>query len=76
MPSPSHQKSLKFRQQAFEDAEASLRLEGLDPASHPRYQEVKTRLLAGEISFDQAEAALKAQDQSSAPPVATLATFA
>jgi hypothetical protein len=39
-------------EKAFEIAEASLRLEGMKPG--PRYCELKARVLAGEITPDQA----------------------
>jgi hypothetical protein len=52
--------SARTRAQAFEDAEASLRLEGLDPNADPRYLGIKRQLLAGTLTFDEAEAALKA----------------
>jgi hypothetical protein len=51
----------KTRAQAFKDAEASLLLEGLDPKADPSYLEIKRQLLAGTLTFDEAEAAIKAQ---------------
>ena len=51
----------KLRTEAFREAEASLLLEGLDPTTDPRYREIKAKLIAGAISFDEAEAALNAQ---------------
>lgn len=51
---------MKTRAQAFEDAEASLLLEGLDPTVGPRYLEIKQQLIAGTLTFDEAEAAIKA----------------
>ena len=51
----------KARAEAFQDAEASLRLEGLDPTTDSRYLAIKSQLIAGTLSFDEAEAALKAQ---------------
>jgi hypothetical protein len=49
------------RVRAFEEAEASLRLEGLDPMGDVRYCAIKEHLIAGTISFDEAESAIKAQ---------------
>ncbi|MEN5023202.1 antitoxin VbhA family protein [Pantoea agglomerans] len=37
----------------FKKAEASLKLEGMDPSGTPLYESVKKRLLAGEITFEQ-----------------------
>lgn len=45
---------------AYEQAEASLRLEGLDPNSSPIYRSLKEQVIAGTISFDEAGAAIKA----------------
>ncbi len=39
---------------AFEENEASFRLEGLDPSTDPLYQEVKSLRIAGKISADDA----------------------
>jgi hypothetical protein len=39
---------------AFEISEASVRLEGIDPMQSPIYRELKARILAGEITSDQA----------------------
>jgi len=39
---------------AFEISEASVRLEGIDPMQFPIYRELKARILAGEITSDQA----------------------
>jgi hypothetical protein len=51
----------KRRADAFRDAEASLLLEGLDPTRDARYREIKAKLIAGAVSFDDAEAELNAQ---------------
>jgi hypothetical protein len=58
---------LKGRAEAFRDAEASLLLEGLDPTTDARYREIKAKLIAGTISFDEAEAALNAQYGNAIP---------
>jgi len=52
---------LSTRREAFEDAEASLRLEGLEPGRDARYRAIKARLLDGTLTFDEAEAAVRAQ---------------
>lgn len=44
----------------FRKAEASLRLEGIDPSGTPLYESVKARLLSGEITFDEARAEILA----------------
>jgi len=46
---------------AFEISEASVRLEGIDPMQFPIYRELKARILAGEITSDQATDILFAQ---------------
>lgn len=51
----------KIRTEAFRDAEGSLRFEGLDPTPDARYQAIKSHLVAGTLTFDEAEVALKAQ---------------
>jgi hypothetical protein len=58
---PITERKLELRAEAFRDAEASLLLEGLDPTNDARYSEIKAKLIAGAISFDEAEAALDAQ---------------
>lgn len=47
---------LELRVTGFRRAEASLRLEGLDPSGTPLYESVKARLLSGELTFDEARA--------------------
>jgi hypothetical protein len=64
----------RTRAKAFEDAEASLRLEGLDPMTDKRYLAIKAQLIAGAVSFDQAEEANKAQ--YGLRPATTFATLA
>ncbi len=46
---------------AFEISEASVRLEGIDPMQFPIYRELRERILAGEITSDQATDILLAQ---------------
>lgn len=40
--------------EAFRQAEASLSLEGLDPTESEQYNALKARVIAGELSFDEA----------------------
>ena len=40
----------------FQRAEASLRLEGMDPAGTPLYESVKARILSGEITHEEGKA--------------------
>ncbi|BDD35833.1 antitoxin VbhA family protein [Escherichia coli] len=45
------------RARGFEKAEASLRLEGMDPsAPPPLYEGIKQRIIAGEITYEQGRA--------------------
>lgn len=44
---------------AFKEAEASLRLEGMDVAGDVHYQSLKTRVLNGELTFDDARRQLR-----------------
>jgi hypothetical protein len=39
---------------AFELSEASVRLEGIDPTASPTYMALRARVIAGEITTDQA----------------------
>ena len=43
-------------EESFAEAEASLRLEGMDPCTSAVYRELKERVLAGEITSKQAKA--------------------
>ena len=45
--------SEKQRREGFRKAEASLRLEGMDPSGVPRYECLKTRIISGETSYEQ-----------------------
>lgn len=49
-------RTLQLRLTGFSKAEASLRLEGMDPSGTPLYESVKARILSGEITFDEARA--------------------
>ncbi|MHC9396127.1 antitoxin VbhA family protein, partial [Serratia ureilytica] len=40
----------------FRKAEASLKLEGMDPAGTPFYESVKARIISGEITYEQGKA--------------------
>ncbi|EPL5640727.1 antitoxin VbhA family protein [Klebsiella oxytoca] len=44
------------RARGFEKAEASLRLEGMDPSGTPLYEGIKPRIIAGEITYEQGRA--------------------
>jgi len=50
-------------QDAYREAEASLRLEGLDPSGDPVYEAVKARVIAGKLSLDEAAAEIDRQHQ-------------
>jgi len=43
-------------QEAFRRAEATLRLEGLDPAGNELYESLKAQVVAGALTLEQAEA--------------------
>jgi hypothetical protein len=42
------------RDMAFELSEASVRLEGIDPTTSPTYMALRARVVAGEITTDEA----------------------
>ena len=44
----------QLRVDGFRKAEASLRLEGMDPSGTPFYESVKARILSGEITMEKA----------------------
>lgn len=54
--SPDPQKRIE----GFRKAEASLRLEGMDPAGTPLYESIKTRIIAGDITYEQGRAEILA----------------
>lgn len=59
-------RTLELRLTGFRKAEASLRLEGLDPSGTPLYESVKARLLSGELTFDEARVEIRAHYQKRA----------
>lgn len=61
---------LSKRRRAFEDAEASLRLEGLEPGRDARFRAIEALLLDGTPTFDEEEAAIKDQYASRMAAVA------
>ena len=42
-----------LRIEGFRKAEASLRLEGMDPSGTPLYESVKARIISGELTYEQ-----------------------
>ncbi len=54
-------KQLEEASEAFRQSEASVRLEGIDPTADPRYLALKARVLAGEITSEEAADILVAQ---------------
>jgi hypothetical protein len=59
-------RTLELRLTGFRKAEASLRLEGMDPSGTPLYESVKARLLSGELTFDEARAEILAHHKKRA----------
>ena len=53
-------RALQLRLAGFRKAEASLRLEGMDPSGTPLYESVKARILSGDITFDEGRAEIMA----------------
>lgn len=53
--------SEKQRREGFRKAEASLRLEGMDPSGVPRYECLKTRIISGETSYEQGRGVIRPQ---------------
>ncbi|WP_323666610.1 HigA family addiction module antitoxin [Pectobacterium punjabense] len=43
----------RLRIEGFRKAEASLRLEGMDPSGKPLYESVKARIISGELTYEQ-----------------------
>ena len=62
----SDDRTLQLRLTGFRKAEASLRLEGIDPSGMPLYESVKVRILSGEITFDEGRAEIQAHYQKRA----------
>ncbi|MCV5191375.1 antitoxin VbhA family protein, partial [Escherichia coli] len=44
------------RTEGFRKAEASLRLEGMDPAGTQLYENIKERVISGDITYEQGRA--------------------
>ena len=59
-------RTLQLRVTGFRKAEASLRLEGMDPSGTPLYESVKARILSGEITYDEGRAEILAYHQKRA----------
>lgn len=59
-------RTLQLRLTGFRKAEASLRLEGMDPSGAPLYESVKARLLSGDITYDEGRAEILAHYQNRA----------
>jgi hypothetical protein len=58
-------------QKRFSAIESSFRIEGMDPSGDPAYEEVKARVLAGEMTAKQALAHLVNSSRSRRPVEAT-----
>lgn len=43
----------RLRIKGFRQAEASLRLEGMDPSGTPLYESIKSRIISGELTYEQ-----------------------
>ncbi|NNS07152.1 HigA family addiction module antitoxin [Erwinia sp. JH02] len=43
----------RLRIEGFRKAEASLRLEGMDPNGTPLYESIKARIISGELTYEQ-----------------------
>ncbi|HID3308344.1 TPA: antitoxin VbhA family protein [Escherichia coli] len=54
------------RTEGFRKAEASLRLEGMDPAGTPLYENIKERVISGDITYEQGRAEILAHCQKRA----------
>jgi len=57
---------LQLRLIGFRKAEASLRLEGMDPSGTPLYESVKARILSGEVTYNEARAEILVYHQKRA----------
>ena len=44
------------RARGFRKAEASLKLEGMDPSGTPLYENVKKRIIEGKVTYDEGRA--------------------
>ena len=56
----------QLRVDGFRKAEASLRLEGMDPSGTPLYESGKARILSGEITYGEGLAEILAHYQKRA----------
>ncbi|EFG1264920.1 hypothetical protein WEM_04933 [Escherichia coli KTE27] len=56
----------QLRVDGFRKAEASLRLEGMDPSGTPLYESVKAGILSGEITYGEGLAEILAHYQKRA----------
>ncbi|HFN3634696.1 Uncharacterised protein [Enterobacter hormaechei] len=54
------------RTEGFRKAEASLRLEGMDPVGTPLYENIKKRIISGDITYEQGRAEILAHYQKRA----------
>jgi Antitoxin VbhA len=54
MPTIPLQGTSISHEEAFRQSEASVKLEGIDPTAYPEYVALRDRVLAGEITSDQA----------------------
>jgi len=43
----------RLRTEGFRKAEASLRLEGMDPSGTPLYESIKARIISGDLTYEQ-----------------------
>lgn len=43
----------RLRIEGFRKAEASLRLEGMDPSGTPLYESIKARIISGDLTYEQ-----------------------
>ena len=43
----------RLRIEGFRKAEASLRLEGMDPSGKPLYESIKARIISGDLTYEQ-----------------------
>ncbi|HHK7966086.1 HigA family addiction module antitoxin [Serratia nevei] len=43
----------RLRHEGFRKAEASLRLEGIDPSGTPLYESIKARIISGDLTYEQ-----------------------
>lgn len=58
----------RLRHEGFRKAEASLRLEGMDPSGTPLYESVKARIISGELTYEQGVLRFLHTTQNQIPP--------